>query len=184
MAWFKLNDSLNSIKGQISNVTNVVQEAFQEGISSNDTEENLDTYEEQLKEAARKIDDLTDLCSSQDNEVGGFLDIKLCTYLILILFYTITFTYRSICNKYKSNLSNRHLFDCPSVDIMTAQSVAARQKLAYFDNFLFGIWNHPYGFYSRFDTLGISYLIRASPNDHFLNLIIIIGYRKKNKIIW
>lgn len=82
MAWFKLNDSLNSIKGQISNVTNVVQEAFQEGISGNDNEENLDTYEEQLKEAARKIDDLTDLCSSQDNEVCKVLHCK-CIHIYL-----------------------------------------------------------------------------------------------------
>lgn len=75
MSWFKLNDSLNTLKGQISNVTSVVQEAFQEGIVNNDDnndgdDENVDTYERKLVEAVSRIDDLTQLCSSQDTEVS------------------------------------------------------------------------------------------------------------------
>lgn len=77
MSWFKLNDSLNTLKGQISNVTNVVQEAFQEGIVNNNednndgVDDNVDTYERKLVEAVSRIDDLTQLCSSQDTEASN-----------------------------------------------------------------------------------------------------------------
>lgn len=65
MAWFKLNDSLNTLKGQISNVSNVVQEVFSEAIIDEDSAEPV----AKLEEAVKKIDDLTNLCSTQDNEV-------------------------------------------------------------------------------------------------------------------
>lgn len=65
MAWFKLNDSLNTLKGQITNVSNVVQEVFSEAIIDEDSVEPV----AKLEEAVKKIDDLTNLCSTQDNEV-------------------------------------------------------------------------------------------------------------------
>lgn len=60
MSWF---DSLNTLKGQLSNVTNVVQEAFNEGIVEDD-----DPFTK-LEDAKKTIDDLTNLCSTQDAEV-------------------------------------------------------------------------------------------------------------------
>lgn len=61
MAWFKLNDSLNSLKGQISNV---VQEAFTEGIVGQDD------IDRQQTDAVNKIESLQTLCGSQEAEVS------------------------------------------------------------------------------------------------------------------
>lgn len=78
MSWFKLNvnDSLNSIKGQISNVSNVVHDVFTEGIldekegevaaSSREDDESLLTA---LEAANSKIDELSTLCQNKDDEV-------------------------------------------------------------------------------------------------------------------
>lgn len=65
MAWFKLNDSLNTLKGQISNVSNVVQEVFSEAIIDEDHTAPVT----KLEEAVKRIDDLSNLCSTQENEV-------------------------------------------------------------------------------------------------------------------
>lgn len=65
MAWFKLNDSLNTLKGQISNVSNVVQEVFSEAIIDEHSVEPV----AKLEDAVREIDNLTNLCNSKDNEV-------------------------------------------------------------------------------------------------------------------
>lgn len=58
MSWF---DSFNeTIKGQISNVTNVVQEAL--NVEDNNPFQNLE-------DSKKTIDDLTNLCTTQDAEV-------------------------------------------------------------------------------------------------------------------
>lgn len=79
MSWFKLNvnESLNTIKGQISNVSHVVQDVFTEGIlednkddvatKSRDDEESLLTA---LESANSKIDELSTLCQGKDDEVS------------------------------------------------------------------------------------------------------------------
>lgn len=79
MSWFKLNvnDSLNTIKGQISNVSNVVHDVFTEGIIE-DTKEDIATKgkddEESLltalESANSKIDELSSLCQGKDDEVS------------------------------------------------------------------------------------------------------------------
>lgn len=81
MSWFKLNvnDSLNTLKGQISNVVHDVQDAFIEGV----LEENVDNRDAGsdsvnarddsilagLEAANYKIDELNALCGSKDDEV-------------------------------------------------------------------------------------------------------------------
>lgn len=65
MAWFKLNDSFNTLKGQISNVSNVVQEVFSEAIVDEDSIEPV----AKLEDAVKEIDNLTSLCTAKDNEV-------------------------------------------------------------------------------------------------------------------
>lgn len=66
MAWFKLNDSLSSLKDQLSNVSHVVQEAFQEPtedeVNENDPWRRLETEKQ-------RSDELTDLCGTQSQEV-------------------------------------------------------------------------------------------------------------------
>lgn len=66
MAWFKLNDSLNSLKGQISNV---VQEAFTEGIVGQDE------MDQQQSIATKQIEDFKTLCGSQEAEVSEICNI-------------------------------------------------------------------------------------------------------------
>ncbi|KAJ6638473.1 Thyroid receptor-interacting protein 11 [Pseudolycoriella hygida] len=65
MAWFKLNDSLNTLKGQISNVSNAVQEVFTEAIIDEDSVAPV----VKLEEAVKRIDELTNLNNTQENEI-------------------------------------------------------------------------------------------------------------------
>lgn len=67
MAWFKLNDSLNSLKGQISNV---VQEAFTEGVGQ-------DENDRQQTDAMKQIESLQSLCGSQESEVSYSLKFEI-----------------------------------------------------------------------------------------------------------
>lgn len=60
MSWLKINDSLNAIKGQISNFA-------QEVLAEESPDDNDPT--KKLEEAVVRIDELTNLCSTQDNEV-------------------------------------------------------------------------------------------------------------------
>ncbi|XP_035773361.1 kinesin-related protein 4-like [Anopheles albimanus] len=65
MAWLKLNDSLNKVKGSITSFT---QEVFAEGIVDEDgAEQNL---ARELNFARGKIDELTNLCMTQDQEIA------------------------------------------------------------------------------------------------------------------
>lgn len=74
MSWFKLNvnDSLNSLKGQISNVSNVVHDVFTEGIlddpNANDDATGMDEVE-MMEAANRKIEELGSMCTARDSEV-------------------------------------------------------------------------------------------------------------------
>lgn len=82
MSWFKninVNDSLNSLKGQISNVSNVMHDVFTEGIleesnSGGESSANQPTSDDDilvgLEEANKKIDELNSLCETKDNEVS------------------------------------------------------------------------------------------------------------------
>lgn len=78
MSWFNINvnESLNTIKGQISNVSHVVHDVFNEGILETPTETDKqnssvddDSILAGLEAANYKIDELTELCHSKDNEV-------------------------------------------------------------------------------------------------------------------
>lgn len=70
MAWFKLNDSLNTLKDQLSNVSNVVQEAFQEP-SADDDESTLQNDPWRRLEAEKvRSDELSALCGDQTQEVS------------------------------------------------------------------------------------------------------------------
>lgn len=86
MSWFNLNvnESLNTLKGQISNVSHVVQGVLTEGIledtgdssanehSSGDggrSGNNDDTILLGLEAANKRIDDLSLLCQDKDEEV-------------------------------------------------------------------------------------------------------------------
>lgn len=62
MSWLKLNDSLNAIKGQISTFAQEVLAEDPETIDENDPIK-------KLTDANNKIQELTDLCSTQDSEV-------------------------------------------------------------------------------------------------------------------
>lgn len=69
MSWLKLNDSLNAIKGQI---TNFAQDVLAE------TEE-LEHSETSGSDAGHlKINELTELCTTQDNEVIQKKKVGLC----------------------------------------------------------------------------------------------------------
>lgn len=82
MSWFNINvnDSLNSIKGQISNVSNVMHDVFTEGILEEEPipnqtgETSKATSDDEiligLEEANKKIDELNSLCETKDNEVS------------------------------------------------------------------------------------------------------------------
>lgn len=82
MSWFNINvnDSLNSLKGQISNVSNVMHDVFTEGIleeestSKNAGESSKAAGDDEiligLEEANKRIDELNSLCETKDNEVS------------------------------------------------------------------------------------------------------------------
>lgn len=82
MSWFNINvnDSLNSLKGQISNVSNVMHDVFTEGILEEEPKTNAvsetskATSDDEiligLEEANKKIDELSSLCETKDNEVS------------------------------------------------------------------------------------------------------------------
>lgn len=82
MSWFNINvnESLNSLKGQISNVSNVVHDVFTEGIleepnATTSTDSTAKTISDDeiligLEEANRKIDELNSICETKDNEVS------------------------------------------------------------------------------------------------------------------
>lgn len=80
MSWFNLNvnESLNTLKGQISNVSHAVQGVLTEGILE-DTNANEcsggdgnsdDTILLGLEAANKRIDDLSMLCQDKDEEVS------------------------------------------------------------------------------------------------------------------
>lgn len=94
MSWFNINvnESLTTLKGQISNVSNVVHDVFTEGILEEPTTTNTigDTTTKAtsddeiligLEEANKKIDELSAQCETKDNEVSIF------AILYHILFY-------------------------------------------------------------------------------------------------
>lgn len=82
MSWFNINvnESLNTLKGQISNVSNVVHDVFTEGIleepnATTSTDSTAKTISDDeiligLEEANRKIDELNSICETKDNEVS------------------------------------------------------------------------------------------------------------------
>lgn len=85
MSWFNINvnESLTSLKGQISNVSNVMHDVFTEGIleenasasnSGNNNPQSVLNSDDQLlaslETASKKIDELTSLCDTKDNEVS------------------------------------------------------------------------------------------------------------------
>lgn len=79
MSWFNINvnESLSTLKGQISNVSHAVQDAFNENVLEPSTEHNTrhemiddDSILVGLEAANNKIDELSILCQSKDNEVS------------------------------------------------------------------------------------------------------------------
>ncbi|XP_050071799.1 thyroid receptor-interacting protein 11 [Anopheles maculipalpis] len=64
MSWLKLNDSLNKVKGSITSFT---QEVFAEGIIGEDEGDQNPVRE--LNIAREKINQLSDLCATQDQEI-------------------------------------------------------------------------------------------------------------------
>lgn len=69
MSWLKLNDSLNKVKGQI---TSFAQEVLAEGIVEEQQDDDGQSNPvRDLHEAREKIGELTGLCATQDQEVGG-----------------------------------------------------------------------------------------------------------------
>lgn len=85
MSWFNLNvnESLNTLKGQISNVSHVVQGVLTEGIledsAVNERGDGVDGSRSGnsddsillgLEAANKRIDDLSLLCQDKDDEVG------------------------------------------------------------------------------------------------------------------
>lgn len=73
MAWFKLNDSLNTLKDQLSSVSSVVQEAFQEPPPDADDDAAVGDVFRRLETEKQRSDELSALCGSQLDEVriGG-----------------------------------------------------------------------------------------------------------------
>uniref|UniRef100_A0A182JAP3 Uncharacterized protein n=1 Tax=Anopheles atroparvus TaxID=41427 RepID=A0A182JAP3_ANOAO len=65
MSWLKLNDSLNKVKGSITTFT---QEVFADGIIDEDNSDQNPVRE--LNVAREKIDELTELCVTQDQEIA------------------------------------------------------------------------------------------------------------------
>lgn len=81
MSWFKLNvnESLSTLKDQISNVSTAVQDAFSEGILHEENNpaadaacasDNDDSMLIGLEAANKRIDELNNLCESKDDEVS------------------------------------------------------------------------------------------------------------------
>lgn len=87
MSWFNLNvnESLNSLKGQISNVSHVVQGVLTEGILEDNADGAVnvrsgddggrsgnsdDSILLGLEAANKRIDDLSQLCHDKDEEVS------------------------------------------------------------------------------------------------------------------
>lgn len=82
MSWFNINvnESISTLKGQISNVSNVVHDVFTEGILEEPATANTigDTIKATsddeiligLEEANKKIDELNAQCETKDNEVS------------------------------------------------------------------------------------------------------------------
>lgn len=60
MSWLKINDSLNAIKGQISN--------FAQEVLAEEPPDDNDPVKK-LEDAVVRIDELTNLCTHQDSEV-------------------------------------------------------------------------------------------------------------------
>lgn len=94
MSWFNINvnESLNSLKGQISNVSNVVHDVFTESIleeeptgSQNATQSIAELSNSTsddvillgLEEANKRIDELNSVCETKDNEVSVIYSIVL-----------------------------------------------------------------------------------------------------------
>lgn len=74
MSWFNLNvnESLNTLKGQISNVSNVVHDALTEKtVEEGEPNENSGDGELVigLETANKRIDELNSLCETKDTEV-------------------------------------------------------------------------------------------------------------------
>lgn len=90
MSWLKLNDSLSALKGQISNFAQeVLAEADDDTEASRATTVSVEEDStKSLEEASVRIDELSNLCSIQDNEVGSFfyIDTLLVFYLCAMLF--------------------------------------------------------------------------------------------------
>lgn len=94
MSWFNLNvnESLNTLKGQISNVSHAVQGVLTEGIleDSNANEcsggdgsrggNSDDTILLGLEAANKRIDDLSMLCQDKDEEVSERNVIEFCPF--------------------------------------------------------------------------------------------------------
>lgn len=86
MSWFNLNvnESLSNLKGQLTNVSNVVHDVFTEGIleqnDSNTSPKKENTEQEEdavlvgLESANKKIDELNILCEAKDKKVSA-LDV-------------------------------------------------------------------------------------------------------------
>lgn len=96
MSWFNLNvnESLNTLKGQISNVSHAVQGVLTEGILEQDGAADGAVHERSggsgggdggrsgnsddsillgLEAANKRIDDLSQLCQDKDEEVSKYL---------------------------------------------------------------------------------------------------------------
>lgn len=80
MSWFNLNvnESLNNIKGQITNVSNAVHEVFTDEVSEGTSQKKENQFQEYdvligLEAANTKIDELNKLCNTKDNEVSSFI---------------------------------------------------------------------------------------------------------------
>lgn len=75
MSWFNLNvnESLNTLKGQISNVSNVVHDVLTETITDHPQPSDNSTSNDDvligLETANKRIDELNALCETKDTEV-------------------------------------------------------------------------------------------------------------------
>lgn len=76
MSWFNklnVNDSLNTIKGQLSNVSNVVHDVFTDDTTDDivtKQKEDEDSLLTALESANSRIDELSTVCQSKDDEVS------------------------------------------------------------------------------------------------------------------
>lgn len=75
MSWFNLNvnESLNTLKGQISNVSNVVHDVLTETIAEHPQPSDNSASDTDiligLENANKRIDELNALCDTKDTEV-------------------------------------------------------------------------------------------------------------------